>query len=80
MSSTYTTNTEEMLLLAETLGEIKLRTEKLEHEFATQARPIEAATHALKAALEGIKSVETHVIMQELAALRAEVEQLKTKI
>ncbi len=80
MSSFSRTRTDEILALAETLGDVKARAEKIEAEFGTQTKALEAATTALTAALTGISSMQGHVLAQELAALRAEVEQLKTKI
>jgi hypothetical protein len=74
------TRTDEILALAETLGDVKARADKVEAEFGTQAKALEAATAALNAALTGISAMQAHVLAQELAALRAEVEQLKTKI
>jgi hypothetical protein len=74
------TRTDEILALAETLGDVKARAEKIEAEFTTQAKALEAATTALSATMAGINAMQSHVLAQELAALRAEVEQLKSKL
>jgi hypothetical protein len=74
------TRTDEILALAETLGDVKARADKIEAEFGTQTRALEAATTALNAVMAGISSMQSHVLAQELAALRAEVEQLKSKL
>lgn len=74
------TRTDEILALAETLGDVKARAEKIEAEFTTQAKALEAATTALSATMAGINAMQAHVLAQELAALRAEVEQLKSKL
>lgn len=74
------TRTDEILALAETLGDVKARAEKIEAEFNTQAKALEAATTALSATMAGINAMQCHVLAQELAALRAEVEQLKSKL
>lgn len=80
MSAHFTTPTDEMLLLAETLGEVKTKTEKLEAEFSTQARPLEAATNALSAALSGIKALQFHVLDNNLGALSARVEEMRKAV
>ena len=78
--SAHFTPTDEMLLLAETLGEVKTKTEKLEAEFSTQARPLEAATNALSAALAGIKALQFHVLDNNLGALSARVEEMRRAV
>lgn len=78
--STHLTPTDELLLLAETLGEVKARTDKLESEFLTQAKPLEAAATALQAALAGIKSLQFHVLDNNLGQLSARVEEMRTSI
>ena len=80
MSAQFSTPTDELLLLAETLGEVKSRTEKLETEFSTQARPLEAATNALSAALSGIKALQFHVLDNNLGALSARVEGMRKAV
>ena len=80
MSAQFSTPTDELLLLAETLGEVKSRTEKLETEFSTQARPLEAATNALSAALSGIKALQFHVLDNNLGALSARVEEMRKAV
>ena len=71
---------DELLVLAETLGEVKSKTEKLEAEFSTQARPLEAATNALSAALSGIKALQFHVLDNNLGALSARVEEMRKAV
>jgi hypothetical protein len=71
---------DELLMLAETLGEVKSKTEKLEAEFSTQARPLEAATNALSAALSGIKALQFHVLDNNLGALSARVEEMRKAV
>jgi len=80
MSAHFTTPTDELLLLAETLGEVKTKADKLEAEFATQARPLEAATNALSAALSGIKALQFHVLDNNLGALSARVEEMRKAV
>jgi len=80
MSAHFTTPTDELLLLAETLGEVKTKADKLESEFATQARPLEAATNALSAALSGIKALQFHVLDNNLGALSARVEEMRKAV
>ena len=80
MSAHFNTPTDEMLLLAETLGEVKTKTEKLEAEFSTQARPLEAATNALSAALAGIKALQFHVLDNNLGQLSARVEEMRKAV
>jgi hypothetical protein len=80
MSAQFSTPTDELLLLAETLGEVKSRTEKLETEFSTQARPLEAATNALSAALSGIKALQFYVLDNNLGALSARVEEMRKAV
>jgi hypothetical protein len=78
--STEANYSEELLLLAETLGEVKTRTERLEAEFATNAKPIENATGALAAALAGIKALQFHVVDNNLGALSARVEEMRKAV
>jgi len=80
MSAHFTTPTDELLLLAETLGEVKTKADKLEAEFSTQARPLEAATNALSAALSGIKALQFHVLDNNLGALSARVEEMRKAV
>jgi hypothetical protein len=78
--STQANYTEGLLLLAETLGEVKTRTERLESEFATNAKPIENATSALSAALAGIKALQFHITDNNLGALSARVEEMRKAV
>ena len=63
------TSTDELLILAETLGEVKARLEKIEGQFATQALPLEAATKALAASLDGIRALNFAVLETRIAEL-----------
>lgn len=74
------TLTDEMIVLAEALGELKGRFEKIEDEFLTQAKPLEAATTALQASLAGLKSLQFHVLDNNLGQLSARVEQYRGAI
>jgi hypothetical protein len=78
--STESIYSDELILLAETLGEVKTRTEKLEGEFSTHAKPLEAATNALSAALSGIKALQFHVLDNNLGALSARVEEMRKAV
>ena len=80
MSLNFNTPTDELLLLAETLGEVKAKADKLESEFSTQAKPFEAATKALSAALAGIKALQFHVLDNNLGALSARVEEMRKAV
>jgi hypothetical protein len=77
MTSNFRPPTEELLLIAETLGEVKSKTDKLEAEFQTQTRPLEAATNAVSAAISGIKALQFHVLDNNLGALSARVEEMR---
>ena len=59
---------------------MKTRTEKLEGEFSTHAKPLEAATNALSAALSGIKALQFHVLDNNLGALSARVEEMRKAV
>jgi len=74
------TLTDEMIVIAEALGEMKGRLEKIEGEFTTQAKPLEAAASALQASLAGIKTLQFHVLDNNLGALSARVEEHRTAI
>lgn len=75
---------EEILLLAEKLGEVSDRIAKIETEFATQAAPLDAAKAgqdatlaALNAALAGIKALNFHVLDNNLGAVSKRVEEIQ---
>lgn len=80
MAETQNTLTDEILVLAETLGDIKARFERVETEFATQAKPLEAALSALSAAMTGIKTLQHHVLDNSLSALSIKVEEQRKAI
>jgi hypothetical protein len=80
MTSDFRTPTEELLLIAETLGEVKSKTDKLEAEFQTQTRPLEAATNAVSAAISGIKALQFHVLDNNLGKLSERVEEMRKAI
>lgn len=71
---------DELLILAQTLGEVKTKTDKLEAEFATQAKPFEAATSALYSAISGIKALQFHVLDNNLGKLSTRVEEMRQAI
>lgn len=66
--STTATTTDEMLMLAEVLGEVKARTDKLETELFTQTRPLEAA-------LAGLAALKHHVLDNSITVLSARIEE-----
>lgn len=72
--------TDELLTLADAIGDVKTRFEKLEAEFSTQARPLEAAATALQASLAGIKALQFHVLDNNLGALSQRVEEQRRAI
>jgi hypothetical protein len=72
--------TDELLTLADAIGDVKTRFEKLEAEFSTQARPLEAAATALQASLAGIKALQFHVIDNNLGALSQRVEEQRRAV
>lgn len=72
---------EEILLLAEKLGEVNDRLAKVEGEFTAQTAPLDAAKAgqdaallALKAALDGIKALNFHVLDNNLGAVSKRLE------
>lgn len=71
---------DELLILAQTLGEVKTKTDKLEAEFSTQAKPFEAATSALYSAISGIKALQFHVLDNNLGKLSTRVEEMRQAI
>ena len=80
MADNRNTLTDEILVLAETLGDIKARFERVESEFAIQSRPLEAALAALSAAMTGIKTLQHHVLDNSLSALSLKVEEQRKAI
>ena len=71
---------EEFLVLAETLADIKTRFERVESELSTQARPLESALATLNAAVSGIKALQFHVLDNNLGALSQRVEEQRVAI
>lgn len=74
---------EEILLLAEKLGELNDRFGRIETEFASQAAPLDASQKALEstvtalnAALTGIKALNFHVLDNNLGAVSSRVTEL----
>jgi len=72
---------EEILLLAEKLGELNDRFAHIENEFAVQTSPLDAAKSAqdsaiaaLRAALEGIKALNFHVLDNNLGAVSSRLD------
>jgi len=80
MADNRNTLTDEILVLAETLGDIKSRFERVEAEFETQSKPLEAALSALSAAMTGIKTLQHHVLDNSLSALSLKVEEQRKAI
>lgn len=80
MADNRNTLTDEILVLAETLGDIKARFERVESEFETQSKPLEAALAALSAAMTGIKTLQHHVLDNSLSALSLKVEEQRKAI
>ncbi len=72
--------TDEILAIAEVLGDIKTRFERVESEFSTQSKPMEAALGALNAALVGLKTLQVHVLDNNLGALSVKVEEQRRAI
>ena len=68
------TATDELLVLADAVADLKDRFERVETEFSTQAKPLEATALALSAALSGIKALQGHVLENSLGALGDKVE------
>jgi len=75
---------EEILLLAEKLGEVNDRLAKVEGEFTAQTAPLDAAKAgqdaallALKAALDGIKALNFHVLDNNLGAVSKRVDEIQ---
>jgi hypothetical protein len=80
MADNRNTLTDEILVLAETLGDIKSRFERVEAEFETQSKPLEAALSALSAAMTGIKTLQHHVLDNSLSELSLKVEEQRKAI
>src|SRR5687768_6114702 len=74
------TPTDELMVLAEALADVKGRFERVEEELSTQSKPLEAAANALSAALAGIKSLQYHVLDNNLGALSVRVEEQRKAI
>ena len=71
---------EEIMLMAEKIGELSDRFGKIEGEFATQTAPLDGARAAqdaslvaLKAALTGIEQLNFHVLQNNLEAVTARI-------
>ena len=71
---------EEFLVLAETIADIKTRFERVESEFSTQAKPLEAAGVALNAAVSGLRALQTHVLDQSITTLSQRLESTRAAI
>lgn len=74
---------EEILLIAEKVGELSDRFAKIETEFTAQTAPIDAskgaidgAVAALTAALAGIKALDAHVLSNDLGAVSRRVDEI----
>jgi hypothetical protein len=82
-SATPSVFNEEVLLMAEKIGELSDRFAKIESEFNTQTAPIdgakaaqEAALTALSAALKGIEQLNFHVLQNNLGAVSTRIEKV----
>lgn len=78
---------DELMIVAETVGEIRDRLSKIETEFETQARPLtaakdtqDAALAALNAALTGIRALNFHVLDNNLGEVSKRVESLSGEL
>lgn len=74
---------EEIILIAEKLGELSERFGKIEAEFTAQTAPIDAskgamdgAVAALQAALAGIKALDSHVLSNDLGKVSKRVDEI----
>jgi hypothetical protein len=75
---------DELLLVAEKLGELSDRFARIESEFTAQTAPIEtskanldATVAALNAVLTGIKAIDSHVLSNDLGSVSKRVEQVE---
>jgi hypothetical protein len=75
---------DELLLVAEKLGELSDRFARIESEFTAQTAPIEtskanldATVAALNAVLTGIKALDSHVLSNDLGSVSKRVEQVE---
>lgn len=71
---------DEFKILAETLADIKTRFDRLESEYAVQAKPLEAAAASVNAVLAGLRVLETHLLNQPIARLSARVAALEAEL
>lgn len=74
------THSEEFFALAEQLAEVKGRFERVESEFATQAKPLEAASVALGAVVEGLRAMKDHALGESIAAVAQKLEETRATI
>jgi hypothetical protein len=82
-SATPSVFNEEVLLMAEKIGELSDRFAKIESEFTAQTAPLdgakaaqEAALTALSAALKGIEQLNFHVLQNNLGAVSTRIEKV----
>lgn len=74
------THSEEFFALAEQLAEVKVRFERVESEFATQAKPLESASVALGAVVEGLRAMKDHALGESIAAVAQKLEETRATI
>lgn len=74
------TLTDEVLVLADALADVKERVDRFEADFSTQSKPLDAAASALQAALAGIKALQFHILDNSLGALSQRVEDQRRAI
>lgn len=65
---------EDVLILAENLSDVQERFDAVEARFASQARTIDAASKALDAAVQGIRTLGFEVLDRNIATLAAQFE------
>lgn len=63
------TTTDKLLALAQTAGDLLARIEQIEKRYESQALPLEAATKALAASLDGLRSLDVAALESRLVAL-----------
>jgi len=61
--------TDQLLMLAQTAGDLLARLDRIEKQYQSQALPLDAATKALAASLDGLRSLDVAALEARLAAL-----------
>jgi len=80
IKSTIAAVQDHLILLAETIGELRERLEKIETDFTAQAAPLDAAGKVLDAALNGSKTLQSHILAQDIAQLAAKLDGVKAEL